>query len=87
MAGYAALFGRNAQSWERIFERDVWYVDHISFWLDLRVLLGIIGVVVGRKGIDREDHNRDSAFQRRLESAEQSRSHCGAVTDCSVRGN
>ena len=68
VAGYAALFGRNAQSWEAIFERDVWYVDHLSFQLDLKIILGIIGVVLSRKGIDRGDHNRNSEFQRRIAS-------------------
>ena len=69
VAGYAALFGRNAQSWESIFERDVWYVQHTSFLLDLTIIFGIIRVVVSRKGIDRGDHNRNSEFQRRIESA------------------
>jgi lipopolysaccharide/colanic/teichoic acid biosynthesis glycosyltransferase len=69
VAGYAALFGRNAQSWESIFERDVWYVHHISFLLDLKIIVGILGVVLSRKGIDRGGHNRDSEFQRRIESA------------------
>lgn len=77
MAGYAALFGRNAQSWESIFERDLWYVEHISFGLDLRIIFGIIGVVISRKGIDREDHNRHSEFQRRIESTKRG-SFCGA---------
>lgn len=69
MAGYAALFGRNAQSWESIFERDVWYVQHISFKLDLKIILGVVGVVMSRKGIDRGGHNRNSEFQQRIESA------------------
>lgn len=68
MAGYAALFGRNAQSWENIFERDVWYVDHISFLLDLKIMLGIVRVVLSQEGIDRGDHNRNSKFQQRIEA-------------------
>jgi sugar transferase EpsL len=75
MAGYAALFGRNAQPWESIFERDVWYVEHISFGLDLKIIFGIIRVVMSRKGIDRGDHNRNSEFQRRIASRIQ-RSMC-----------
>jgi lipopolysaccharide/colanic/teichoic acid biosynthesis glycosyltransferase len=71
MAGYAALFGRNAQSWESIFERDAWYVEHIAFVLDMRIVLGVIGVVISRKGIDREDHNCNSEFQRRIETAKR----------------
>lgn len=69
VAGYAALFGRNAQSWEDIFDRDVWYAQHVSFFLDLKIILGIICVVVRRNGIERGDHNRDSEFQRRIGSA------------------
>jgi len=69
MAGYAALFGRNAQCWESIFERDVWYVQHISLGLDLRIVFGVVGVVRSRKGIDRGDHNRNSEFQQRIEAA------------------
>lgn len=73
IAGYAALHGRNAQSWESIFEQDVWYVDHVSFMLDLKIVFGIFGVVLRRKGIDRGDHNRDSDFQQRIESANRVR--------------
>lgn len=66
MAGYAALFGRNAQSWEKIFAHDVWYVDQISFLLDLKIILGIIRVVLSRKGIDRGSHDYGSEFAARL---------------------
>lgn len=38
ITGWAQVNGRNAISWERKFELDVWYVDHQSFWLDLRIL-------------------------------------------------
>ncbi len=69
MAGYAALFGRNAQPWESIFARDVWYVDHVGFLLDLRIVVGIFGVVLSRKGIDRGMYIHGSEFQRRLDGA------------------
>ena len=39
ITGWAQVNGRNASSWEERFERDVWYVDHQSFWLDLRILV------------------------------------------------
>jgi lipopolysaccharide/colanic/teichoic acid biosynthesis glycosyltransferase len=73
LAGYAALFGRNAQSWESIFERDAWYVEHISLLLDLKILFGIALVVLSGKGIDRGDHNRESEFQRRIEARSRSK--------------
>jgi lipopolysaccharide/colanic/teichoic acid biosynthesis glycosyltransferase len=71
MAGYAALFGRNAQSWESIFEHDAWYVDHVTFLLDSRIIFGVLRVVMSRKGIDRGDYNRDSEFQRRIDFAKR----------------
>jgi len=38
VTGWAQVNGRNAVSWEERFRLDVWYVDHHSFWLDLRIL-------------------------------------------------
>jgi len=66
LAGYAALFGRNAQSWENIFERDVWYVDHVSFGLDVEIMLKLIPLVLSRRGIERGDHDRGSPFAEAL---------------------
>jgi sugar transferase EpsL len=57
MAGYAALFGRNAQSWESLFARDVWYAQNISFLLDLKIVLQVIGLVLSGRGIDRAAHH------------------------------
>ncbi len=38
ITGWAQINGRNAISWEQKFELDVWYVDNISFWLDIEIL-------------------------------------------------
>ena len=38
ISGWAQVNGRNELSWEQKFERDVWYVDHISFALDCKIL-------------------------------------------------
>ena len=51
LTGWAQLNGRNAISWERRFELDVWYVDHVSFLLDVRILLGTIWAVLSRRDI------------------------------------
>jgi lipopolysaccharide/colanic/teichoic acid biosynthesis glycosyltransferase len=75
MAGYAALFGRNAQSWESIFAHDVWYVEHVSLLLDLKIILGILRVVVSREGIDRGDHSNSSEFQQRIDAASREGSY------------
>jgi len=69
ITGWAGVNGRNAQSWEKIIEYDVWYVDHLTFSLDLRILFLTIRVVLCREGIDRGEHNHNSEFQRRLEVA------------------
>ena len=54
LTGWAQVNGRNALSWERKFEYDVWYVDHRSFWLDLKILLMTVWLVVARRGINAE---------------------------------
>ncbi len=43
--------GRNALDWEKKFELDVWYVDHASLSLDLKILWKTAGAVVARRGI------------------------------------
>ena len=51
-SGWAQINGRNAISWEEKFRLDVWYVDHQSFWLDLRIFLLTIWKVIRREGIN-----------------------------------
>ena len=51
ITGWAQVNGRNAISWEKKFEYDVWYVDNISFWLDLKILYMTIMKVLKRENI------------------------------------
>jgi len=51
VTGWAQINGRNALSWEEKFRLDVWYVDHQSFWLDLKILLLTVKKVFVREGI------------------------------------
>ncbi len=51
LTGWAQVNGRNALTWEEKFAFDVWYVDHHSFGLDLRILFRTLWQVVTRKGI------------------------------------
>jgi len=51
LTGWAQVSGRNALSWEEKFELDVWYVDHVSLGLDLRILWRTVRAVVTRDGI------------------------------------
>lgn len=53
VAGMPALYGRSEQSWEDSLGHDVWYVDHCNFWLDLRVMVGVVLVVFKREGVQR----------------------------------
>lgn len=54
ITGWAQVNGRNAISWEKKFEFDVWYVDHQSFALDLKILLLTVKKVFVREGISQE---------------------------------
>jgi len=51
ITGWAQVNGRNALSWEEKFRLDVWYVDHRSLWLDLRILWLTVRKVLVREGI------------------------------------
>lgn len=51
ITGWAQIHGRNSLDWEERFRLDVWYVDHWSFWLDLKILLLTPWKVFKREGI------------------------------------
>jgi sugar transferase EpsL len=51
ITGWAQVNGRNALTWEQKFEYDVWYVDNVSFALDIRILLKTCTSVARRRGI------------------------------------
>lgn len=51
ITGWAQVNGRNALSWDERFKLDVWYVDHRSLWLDLRILWLTVRKVIVREGI------------------------------------
>jgi sugar transferase EpsL len=52
ITGWAQVSGRNAISWEKKFELDVWYVDHLSLWLDLKIILLTVRKIISREGIN-----------------------------------
>ncbi len=54
VTGWAQINGRNALSWEDKFKLDVWYVDHQSFWLDIKILFLTVKKVLVRDGISAE---------------------------------
>lgn len=55
ITGYAQAYGRNAISWEEKFEKDVYYVDHLSFWLDIKILCKTVQTVLSREGVHSEN--------------------------------
>lgn len=54
ITGWAQVHGRNAISWTKKFELDVWYVDHCSFCLDMKILFLTLKKVLIREGISQE---------------------------------
>jgi capsular exopolysaccharide synthesis family protein len=55
ITGWAQIHGRNDISWEDRFALDVWYADHQSFWLDLRIIAVTLWKVLRREGIGKVD--------------------------------
>ena len=52
LTGWAQVNGRNTISWEDKFEKDVYYVEHLSFWLDLKILFLSVAVVFRHQGVN-----------------------------------
>jgi len=56
ITGWAQVNGRNALSWEERFVLDVWYVDHLSFWLDFKILFFTLFKILKREDINQPGH-------------------------------
>lgn len=63
ISGWAQVNGRNAISWQQKFEYDVWYVEHISFMLDLKIVFLTIKKVFVREGINAENSATTEPFK------------------------
>jgi sugar transferase EpsL len=63
ITGWAQVNGRNAISWEQKFEYDVWYVDHMSFLLDLKIIFLTLKKVVVAEGINASAESTMEFFQ------------------------
>jgi len=64
ITGWAQVNGRNAISWEDKFKLDVWYVDHRSLWLDVKILWLTVQKVLVRDGISAEGETTMPRFAR-----------------------
>jgi sugar transferase EpsL len=62
ITGWAQINGRNALSWDEKFRLDVWYVDHWSFWLDLKIIFLTPIKVLRREGISQPGHATAEEF-------------------------
>ena len=63
MTGHAQVNGRNAISWEEKFKLDTWYVENQSVWLDFKIILKTIIVVLARDNISQKNHVTTENFK------------------------
>jgi sugar O-acyltransferase (sialic acid O-acetyltransferase NeuD family) len=63
LTGWAQINGRNAIAWETKFQRDVWYVEHCSLWLDVKILFWTIHAVIRRDNVSANGHATVGEFQ------------------------
>jgi len=63
ITGWAQVNGRNAITWKEKFELDVWYVDHRSLWLDIKIIFMTIKKVLARDGINAEGEATTTRFR------------------------
>ena len=64
LTGLAQINGRNALDWETKLQFDVWYVEHWSLWLDLKILLLTPMLVLRQYGVSKRDHATTNVFTR-----------------------
>ena len=62
ITGWAQVNGRNAITWEKKFQYDVWYVDHHSLWLDLNIIVTSVWKILKREGISQPGHATAEPF-------------------------
>jgi lipopolysaccharide/colanic/teichoic acid biosynthesis glycosyltransferase len=75
ITGLAQVNGRNALSWEDKFRLDVWYVDHHSLWLDVKILCSTVNKVLVREGISAEGEATMPRFTGSLKKQNSSEEH------------
>lgn len=63
ITGWAQIHGRNALSWEDRFEHDLWYVDHCSLGLDMKILLATFSKVLRGEGVSAPGHQTMPKFR------------------------
>lgn len=69
LTGYAQTHGRNMISWEKKFELDCWYVEHISFYTDLRIILDTIKTVISSNNISLNALEDFDEYRKRVDDS------------------
>lgn len=62
LTGWAQINGRNLLSWQEKFNHDVWYVDNVSFGLDLRILIQTVRIVIRGTGVSAQGEATTTPF-------------------------
>lgn len=76
ITGWAQVNGRNGITWEQKFALDVWYVDHCSLWLDLKILARTLLTTIKREGIAHPTHTSMPEFLGVLDRPVQPEVRC-----------
>jgi lipopolysaccharide/colanic/teichoic acid biosynthesis glycosyltransferase len=63
VTGWAQINGRNAISWEKKFELDLWYIENLTFFLDIKILFITFYNVIRGKGISQQGHATIGRFK------------------------
>lgn len=63
LTGWVQVNGRNALNWTQKFELDVWYVDHQSFWLDMKIIAMTVWKILRQEGISHANHATMEEFR------------------------
>ena len=62
ITGWAQVNGRNSISWQKKFDMDIWYLNHVSFYIDFKILIATIFKVLSSKDINEDSSRTATAF-------------------------
>lgn len=67
ITGYAAAYGRNRNTWEATFEKDKFYNQNVSLWLDIKIVFKTIGTIFTNKGESHSNSEEDKKYEKEQE--------------------
>ncbi len=67
ITGYAAAYGRNKNTWEATFEKDKYYFQNVSLWLDIKIIFKTIGTIFTNKGESHSVNEEDKTYEKEQE--------------------